>query len=284
MLCERVFFFTSPYTCTLCPMFSLDPSLVGLASTCTCWWNIITRLCAPHTCVTWSAKILSFFPSCTSSFLVWKSLSTTDSRSPTTKLISSNSHFGAAALSALMILFCCSFTSASFASRNPSSLSVDCLNSKNIYGLHICIWLRPHLVPCPRNDVRKKLLDRGCTVSPDFFGLVLSPLFPVPSLPTLPCCRFLETLLVAIACFCYFLCQAWQTWACIFASVQHACHIQVPPDGVAGSCNCRYYPFAAWTVDVTVCFSCQTVSALSLGLSRYSAQLTTCWFYLVYFR
>jgi len=37
-LCERVFLFTSPYTCTLCPMFSRDPSVVGLANpqACTC--------------------------------------------------------------------------------------------------------------------------------------------------------------------------------------------------------------------------------------------------------
>ena len=39
-------------------------------------------------------------------------------------------HSGAAALSAPMILLCCSFASASFASRNPSSLSVDRLHSK----------------------------------------------------------------------------------------------------------------------------------------------------------
>ena len=65
--------------------------------------------------------------------LVQKSLSTSDLRLPTTKLICSNSHFraaAAAALSALMMLLRCSFASASFTSRNPLSLSVDHLNSK----------------------------------------------------------------------------------------------------------------------------------------------------------
>jgi len=40
--------------------------------------------------------------------------------------------------------------------------------------------------------------------------------------------------------------------------------MQVPPDGVVGSCNFCCHSFAACTVDVTVCFICQTVSALTL--------------------
>jgi len=41
-------------------MFSLDPSVVGLANPCTCWRkDTITRLCASHTCVTRSTKSLS---------------------------------------------------------------------------------------------------------------------------------------------------------------------------------------------------------------------------------
>ena len=44
-LCECVFLSTFPYTCTLCPMFSLDPSVVGLANPWTCWRkDTITRL------------------------------------------------------------------------------------------------------------------------------------------------------------------------------------------------------------------------------------------------
>jgi len=50
--------------------------------------------------------------------------------------------------------------------------------------------------------------------------------------------------------------------------------IQVPPDGVVGSRICRCHSFAACTVDVTVCFGRQTVSALTSGLSRYSTQPT----------
>ena len=42
-----------PHTCTLCPMFSLDPFVVGPVPLCTCWRkDTITRLCASHTCVT----------------------------------------------------------------------------------------------------------------------------------------------------------------------------------------------------------------------------------------
>jgi len=49
---------------------TLDPSVVGLIPPCTCWRkDTITRLCTSHTCVTWSAKRLSFSPSCISSFL-----------------------------------------------------------------------------------------------------------------------------------------------------------------------------------------------------------------------
>jgi len=68
-LYERMFLSLSPHTCTLCSMFFPDPSVVGLVPPCTCWRKYtITRLCASHICVTWSAKSLSFFPSCTSSF------------------------------------------------------------------------------------------------------------------------------------------------------------------------------------------------------------------------
>ena len=59
-----------------------------------------------------------------------KSLSITDPRLPATKLICSNSHpVGKAALSAWMMFLCCSFASASFVSKKPSSLPVDHLNS-----------------------------------------------------------------------------------------------------------------------------------------------------------
>jgi len=63
---------------------------------------------------------------------------------------------------------------------------------------------------------------------------------------------------------------------------KHA-EIQVPRDGVMISRNCRCQSFAACTVDVTVCFNRQTVSALTLGFSRYYAQPTLCWLNLAYF-
>ena len=193
----------------------------------------------------------------------------------TTKLICSNSHFGAAALSAPMMLLCCSLTSASFTPRNPSSLSVDRLNSK----IHtICrASLRPHPVACPRNDLWRKTVDRGYTVPLDFFWSVFSHLYPVPCLLNLPCCRFWETLLVATVCSFYFLCQAWRTWAYFLAFVNVHAVIQVPPDGVVGSRRCRCHPFAVCTVDVTECFSRQTVSALTSGLLCSSAKLTPSW-------
>jgi len=98
-LCECVFLLTSPYACTLCLMLFLGPFVFGLAGPCTCWRkDRITRSCASHTCVTWLAKSLSFFPSCTSNFLslLYKSFSTTDPWLPTTtcKLICWYNHAG----------------------------------------------------------------------------------------------------------------------------------------------------------------------------------------------
>jgi len=53
---KRAFLSPSPHTCTLCPVFSLDHSVVGLAPPCTCWRkDTITRFCASHTSSTWSA-------------------------------------------------------------------------------------------------------------------------------------------------------------------------------------------------------------------------------------
>jgi len=76
--------------------------------------------------------------------------------------------------------------------------------------------LQPHPVDCPRNGFWRKTLDRGKTMLLDFLWMVLSPLYPMPSLSAFPCCRFLENPFVATACSCYFLCQAWQTWCWLF--------------------------------------------------------------------
>ena len=46
--------------------------------------------------------------------------------------------------------------------------------------------MRTHPVACPRKDLRRKTLDRACTVPLDFFRQVLSPLYPVPSPPDRP--------------------------------------------------------------------------------------------------
>ena len=110
-LCERGFLLKSLYTCTLCPMFSLHPSVVGLASPCTCFReHRIIRWCASHTCVTWSAKSLSFFHLCTSElsdrdlvlqvFCAW--CRSCFCGCPQQSL-GSNTHVGAAALSGLVI-------------------------------------------------------------------------------------------------------------------------------------------------------------------------------------
>jgi len=95
--------------------------------------------------------------------------------------------------------------------------------NKNIYDLQSLIDCDPIWSPAPETIYEERPWDRGCTVSLDFFWQVLSPLYFVPSPPALPCCRFLETLLVATACSCYFLCQAWQTWASFLVFVQRAC-------------------------------------------------------------
>jgi len=121
-----------------------------------------------------------------------------------------------------MMLLCCSFASASF-TRPLGSLSVDCLNSK------IYTTCKSSLIATPSGRLSQKrftkTLDRGCTVPLDLFWLVLSPLHHVPSLLALPCCRFLETLLVATAYLCHFLCQAWQIWICFLDFVHRAwCH------------------------------------------------------------
>jgi len=42
--------------------------------------------------------------------------------------------------------------------------------------------------------------------------------------------------------------------------------MQVPQNAVVGSRNCRFPSFSACTVNVTVCFSRQTVSTLTSGL------------------
>ena len=62
-------------------------------------------------------------------------------RLPATKLICSNVHSRAAALSASMMLLCCSLASCSFTSRKSSFLSDDRLNSR-MYGVRRFLLIR----------------------------------------------------------------------------------------------------------------------------------------------
>ena len=91
--------------------------------------DTITWLSASYTCVTCNEEVVVFSLLYIKLFELDEVTLTTNPLSPTTMLICSNSHLGAATLSALMMLLCCSFASASFTSRNPSSLSVDSLSS-----------------------------------------------------------------------------------------------------------------------------------------------------------
>jgi len=112
-VCSSLHLFTCAHCARCYPSIHL---CFGLANPCTCKrLDRITRSCAWHICVTWSAKSLSFVPSCTSSFLyfVWKSLSTTYLRLPIQKLICSNTYVKTAAPSAPKVLLPCSFASAS---------------------------------------------------------------------------------------------------------------------------------------------------------------------------
>jgi len=108
---------------------------------------------------------------------------TTDPRLPTIKLICSNSHVGALALSALMMLWYYSIASTSFTSLNPLSLSVDHPAEPH--------RLRPHLIACPGNSVRNKTLYQGCTESRDFL-LILSSLLLVHSPPEISSLQILR--------------------------------------------------------------------------------------------
>jgi len=119
-----------------------------------------------------------------------------------------------------IMLLCYQFASASFASRIPSSLSVDRFNSISYTRSAEPHWLRPTLVACPRNDFRRKTLDRSCNVSPDFFQWYCHLYILYLLRQIFLAADSLETLLVATACSCYLLCQAW---ACFLAFVQHAC-------------------------------------------------------------
>ena len=192
--------------CTLSqyPMFLLTPLLFGLASPSSCarWRkDRITRSCASHTqaCVTWSTKSPFFYPSCTSSFLILveKSFSTTDLRSPTTKLIYWNTCVGTPDLSTLMMFADLLLLVSSLGTTCHCLLkSVDHLVSFKIYTCQMSLIKATGFSRLPHNEKDNGLRLWHLT----WLFLALSPLFPVPSPPGLPHCRFFKTLVVATAC------------------------------------------------------------------------------------
>ena len=184
------------------PMFTLDPSVVDLVPPCTCWRKDTITDCA--LCIPVShdrRRACLFLLLVYQAFWAWcRSRSQSLIRGYPPQSQSAQIPTPEQHLWAHRWYFCTS--SASFTFKNPSSLSVDRVNSDIYIRSSELHWLRPHLVACPRNNWRRKTLDRGCTVSLDFFWQVLSPLYPVSSPPALPCCRFLETLFVVTACSC----------------------------------------------------------------------------------
>jgi len=86
------------------------------------------RICVAHA----PKESCPFSNACTLSFssLLYKLSSTTAPRLPATKLICSNVHSGAAAVSASMMLLCCSMASCSFTLRKELLLTDDRLNSR----------------------------------------------------------------------------------------------------------------------------------------------------------
>ena len=213
-VCSSLHLLTSAHCAQCSPSIPLWFDLQVLASVGGRKESPNRALCIPVSHDRW--RVCFSFLLVHQAFWAWCSSRYNGSAVTHTKLICWNSYVGAAALSAPIMLLCYAFISASFASRNPSSLSVDSLHSQ----IHtIC---RSSLIATPSGCLPQKWFTKGtlhrtCTVSPDLFWLVLSSLFPEPFPPYLSRCIFLETLLVPTVWSCYFLCQTWQTWACFLA-------------------------------------------------------------------
>ena len=126
----------------------------------------------------------------------------------------------------LLIWFCFFHLQKSFVSVCSPLTSKKTHNRQSFIAMD-CDPIRS---PVPITIWWKRTTYQGCSISPDFVWLVLSHLFPVPSMPDLPRCRFWEILVVAKACLCLFLSQTWQTLACFLAFVQQAgvstCHLR----------------------------------------------------------
>ena len=149
------------------------------------------------------------------------------------------------------MLLCCSFA-ASFTSRNPSSLFVDHSNSR-IYPICRASLIRKSSGRLPQKWFTKK--DSGsrlyCASHLFLTGhWWLSPVYPVPFPPDLPCCRFLKLFLSPQHAYVTFFVKRdklelalWLLSQCSVPAV-----IQVPPDAVVGNRNCCCHSFTACTV------------------------------------
>ena len=166
-----------------------------------------------------------------------------------------------------MMLLCCSFASASFTSRSPSSLSVDHLN------YHIYAICSASLIATPSGRQPNKRFTKKHAGSKLYRVSWLFLAFVVTSIS---CASFARSSLLQIlnsSCrhsvlmLLFFVERHKQEIAFWHSCSMHAV-IQVPPDGVVGSHNYRCHLFVACTDDVTVCFSRQTISALTSGLSK----------------
>jgi len=206
-----------------------------------------------------------------------------------------------------MMLLCCWFASASFTSRNPSSLSVDCLDS-NIYM--IC---RTSLIATPSGRLSQKRFTKKDSGSRLYSG---SWLFSTGIVTSISCafsvrssllqilrnssCRHRVVMLLSLSSVTHltlslaFVQRAcnytgvsrWSVCVALFLLNRYWGIVTVPGSflkAVVGNRICCSHSFTAYTVDVTVHFIYQTVSALASVLSRYFAQPTPCWLHLAYF-
>jgi len=177
------------------------------------------------TCAT---RILSLFPACALSLssLLQKSISTAAPRLPATKLICSNLNVysGAAALSASMMLLCCSLALSSFVPRKSSFLSDKGLNSM-MYSVQWYLWIT---MPSGQPLILKNKIMKRCWVEIMAFFFV----FFHRNCFLKFCCLFrqrlstaylLKTHFPATTCWYYSLYQMWQPWAYSLVFVQLIC-------------------------------------------------------------
>ena len=153
-----------------------------------------------------------------------------------------------------MMLLCCSFASASSTSRNPSSLSVDRSNSK----IHtIC---RASLIATPSGRMPQKWFTKKNAESRlhQVFWLFLTGIVTSMSCVSSASSSLLQILRKSSHRHSVLLllfivkCDRLELTFWFLCSMHDV--IQVHPDGVLGSRNCRCHPFASCTIDITVCF------------------------------